>query len=279
MIRVSVTEPRWDLSEAERRRVDQARTGTLGARGAARLLLTSPRLVRQLIPESVRLLRTASRETVWGDNAVVWLVQSERARRAVPDAALGAGWSDFATLVDMVRRYVGRDALALEVGCGSGRVSIHVAPLAAELTCTDLSRAMVEEARRNLASLPNVRCAVTDGFTLREFEDDAFDLVFAAGVLTYLAPNPLLAMLDEIARVLRPGGVCISNYGLIDDPGTVEQRLEAVRRAARSRRFNGSVEHAYIQSQITALHEVAGLHVVEACAGEDGGRVIIVGRT
>jgi len=156
---------------------------------------------------------------------------------------------------------------------------MHVAPLVAELTCTDVSRAMVAEARRNLASCPNVRCAVTDGFTLREFEDDAMDLVFAAGVLTYLPPNPLLAMLDEITRVLRPGGVCISNYGLIDEPDAVRQRLDAVRRAARSRRFNGSVEEAYIESQVTALHDAAGLEVVDVRADEDGGRVVIVGRT
>jgi SAM-dependent methyltransferase len=200
--------------------------------------------VRQLVPESARLVRTAARELVWGDNAVVWLVQNEHARRTVPD-----------------------------------RVSMHVAPLVAELTCTDVSRAMVAEARRNLASCPNVRCAVTDGFTLREFEDDAMDLVFAAGVLTYLAPNPLLAMLDEITRVLRPGGVCISNYGLIDDPDAVRQRLDAVRRAARSRRFNGSVEEAYIESQVTELHDAAGLEVVDVRADEDGGRVVMVGRT
>jgi len=148
----------------------------------------------------------------------------------------------------------------------------------AELTCTDVSRAMVAEARRNLASCPNVRCAVTDGFTLREFEDDAMDLVFAAGVLTYLAPNPLLAMLDEITRVLRPGGVYISNYGLIDDPDAVRQRLDAVRRAARSRRFNGSVEEAYIESQVTASRSARPRAPSGAGTGRKGHVAVLVAR-
>jgi hypothetical protein len=106
---VSGAGQRWDLSAAELQRVEQAGSGKLGTRSAARLLVTSPRLVRQLVPESARLVRTAARELVWGDNAVVWLVQSERARRTVPDAAVGVGWSNFGTVVDLVRRNVEGD--------------------------------------------------------------------------------------------------------------------------------------------------------------------------
>ena len=59
-----------------------------------------------LFPSRLAFVRTAARELVWGDNAVVWLVQSERARRTVPDAAVGVGWSNFGTVVDLVRRNV-----------------------------------------------------------------------------------------------------------------------------------------------------------------------------
>lgn len=122
---------------------------------------------------------------------------------------------------------------------------------------------------------PSQRLEPRRSAQLRSLERDRA----APASLPTLLQIQLLAMLDEIARVLRPGGVCISNYGLIDDLETVEQRLDAVRRAARSRRFNGSVQHACIQSQVTALHDAAGLDVVEACVDEDGARVIIVGRT
>jgi hypothetical protein len=49
--------------------------------------------------------------------------------------------------------------------------------------------------------------------------------------------------------------------------------------SARSRRFNGSVDEAYIESQVTGLHDATGLEVVDVRADEDGGRVVIVGRT
>jgi SAM-dependent methyltransferase len=142
---------------------------------------------------------------------------------------------------------------------------------------------MVAEARENLAAFPNVRVAVTDGFVLSEFPDHAFDVVFGQGVLGYLDPNPLLALLDEVHRVLQPGGVCVFNFLTIDNESDAETYLATVGRQAHSHRFHGGTDRAYAAAQIRAMYEAVGLDSTEprpasTNAEPPSGRVVIVGR-
>jgi SAM-dependent methyltransferase len=245
------------------------------------MLLRSPSLARQLAPEAARIVRSTFRELAWGDLTIASLVHAARARRAVPDAALGVGWSPEEPVVEALDRYTRRDMVALELGAGAGRLTRHLAPRVGEVVCTDVSPAMLREARDNLAQLANVRTAMTDGYTLREFEDDSFDLVLAAGVLTFFAPNALLAMLDEVARVLRPGGVLIANYTVLDDPEIADYHLGRVRADALERRFYGFVEQAYVFAQLEALHHLTGMDVLEPRSQGEittrRGRAVIVG--
>jgi SAM-dependent methyltransferase len=259
---------RWDFSATEQQRIKHARRRRLDARGAAGLLLSSPRLVRDLVPEGLRVARETARQLAWGDLAIGSLVTAERARQAVPDAAIGAGWSPEEPVVEVLSRYARPDMAALELGAGAGRLTRHLAARVQEVVCTDVSPAMVRAARRNLDGFPGVRCALTDGYTLKEFDDDSFDLVLAAGVLTFFAPNPLLAMLDEVARVLRPGGVCIANYMVLDNRERAREQLAHVRRDARERRFL-LLEQSYAHAQLAALHELAGIPLVEPATAAD----------
>jgi SAM-dependent methyltransferase len=272
---------RWDLTEEELLRVDEARSVRLNAREATRLVVRSPRLLRDLMPEALRVARTTGRQLAWSDLAIGSLVHAERARQAVPDAASGVGWSPEEPLIDALNRFAEPAMTALELGAGAGRVTRHLAQRVGEVVCTDVSPAMVAEARANLSEFGNVRCALSDGFTLREFADDSFDLVLAAGVLTFFTPNALLAMLDEVARVVRPGGVCIANYMLLDDPQDARSHLEHVRRDARERRFL-LVEQGYVYAELAALHRLAGIPLVEPASAAEltatAGRPVLIGR-
>lgn len=109
----------------------------------------------------------------------------------------------------------------LEVGVGTGANLAHYGP-DVELTATDPSARMLEETRRKLAhpgpaaglgrdSHPGaelspvrpVRLLAADVGDL-PFEDRSFDSVVATYVLCCVPDVPLA--LDQIARVLRPGG-------------------------------------------------------------------------
>ena len=93
----------------------------------------------------------------------------------------------------------------LEVGVGTG-ISLPGYSAASCIVGVDISEAMLKKSRRRVDALGlhNVeRIAVMDAEDL-DFEDGEFDVVVAQYVITAV-PNPERA-LDELARVVRPGG-------------------------------------------------------------------------
>lgn len=255
---------RFELSAEELGRIAAARAGRLGTVGALRLLARDVRLVGEVARVAWEALRTG----LFASNSLSSLLGAERARLVVADAATGVGWYDERPFLAALTPWCASSARALELGCGAGRISRHVAPLVGELVCTDVSAAMVAEARANLRSHTNTTVARTDGYTLGEFAGESFDLAFGQGVLGYLPPNQLLALLGEIARVLRPGAVSVFNFFTIDDPRAGATHLATVLQQARKRRPHGGIDQAYTRAQLEAMHELAGLAVTEL---DDGG--------
>jgi ubiquinone/menaquinone biosynthesis C-methylase UbiE len=98
-------------------------------------------------------------------------------------------------------------AAALEIGCGTGRVMRHVAPLCRELQGVDISAAMVEQGRRRLADLPNTSFEVGNGYDLEPFADESLDLVYSLYAFQHMPKTIAFNYLAESHRVLRPDGV------------------------------------------------------------------------
>jgi SAM-dependent methyltransferase len=273
---------RWDLTAEERTRLERAHERSLTGGDILRLLVSSPGLARALAPEVARVVSDAARGLPKGDMAIASLIRGIYDRQLIPDAGLGVGYLDYEQVLDGVRRFVDPQTRALELGCRGGRVSVRVAPFVGELVATDISKAMLAEAGKALAEHPNAVCRPTDGFTLREFADGSFDLVFAVGVMTFLTPNHLLGMLVEIARVLRAGGVWVANYMVLDDPEIARRHVDRVLEDARARRPRGGVEQAYTLESLGALYRIAGLEVLGPPPGEQPPhgtwRVAVVGR-
>lgn len=101
--------------------------------------------------------------------------------------------------------YRGRSVL--EVGCGAAVDLARFARGGAQATGVDLSASAIELARANFEQqgLPG-RFEVADGEHL-PFPDNAFDLVYAHGVVQYTA-NPQ-QLVNECRRVLKPGGEAV----------------------------------------------------------------------
>ena len=96
-------------------------------------------------------------------------------------------------------------ARVLDCAAGPGRVSLAVAGRAGQVLCTDLSRPMLDQARKKAArrGLANIVFARRDLLALPE-ADGAFDVVIAANVLHLLeAPE---GAVRELWRVTAPGG-------------------------------------------------------------------------
>lgn len=95
------------------------------------------------------------------------------------------------------------DCRTLDVGCSTGAISNRLAPQVAELTGLDFDGPAVETAAMFAAA--NARYLVADGSTL-PFASAEFDLAICAQVYEHAPRQPLL--IQEIWRVLRPGGLC-----------------------------------------------------------------------
>ena len=248
---------RWRISPAERERIEHLQAEPPGLRTLATIVVRSPRLV----PEVLEAVWAGVKDGVATNSGLVWALDSERVRGVVPDAASGVSWVDEELFLGPLRPLLSPEKRVLEVGCGAGRVSRHVAPLVRELVCTDASRALLREARANLAGSRNVRFVRKRDYTLREFADASFDLCFAQGVFSYIDPNPALALLSETQRVLRPGGACVFNFFTIDRPAWAAEARDDALSSARRGRFGASHPRAYSEAQIAALYEAAGLRV------------------
>ncbi|MEP3891760.1 MAG: class I SAM-dependent methyltransferase [Hellea sp.] len=116
-------------------------------------------------------------------------------RAVVKDIASGAGLIAGDTLLDFA--------------AGTGRASIGFAEYGLKVTSVDVSEGMLEKLTSRSGDLP-IQTVIMDGETL-PFDDDSFDAVSAARVF-YLIED-WQGILDEIKRVLKPGGVFLHDWG------------------------------------------------------------------
>ncbi|MCP2247926.1 class I SAM-dependent methyltransferase [Lentzea aerocolonigenes] len=98
----------------------------------------------------------------------------------------------------------------LDVGCGQGTQMLRLAQAGHHVTGVDSSQALLAELRRALDGeqatvRDRVRTVEDDVRNLGSLFTERFDVVLCHGVLMYFAdPEPLL---DDLARLVRPGGV------------------------------------------------------------------------
>jgi SAM-dependent methyltransferase len=100
-----------------------------------------------------------------------------------------------------------RGRAVLEVGCGAGVDLARFARGGARVTGVDVAVSAIELAKANFAQQGlDGEFEVANGEAL-PFPDDAFDLVYAHGVVQYTADPRRLV--EECRRVLKPGGQAI----------------------------------------------------------------------
>ena len=126
------------------------------------------------------------------------------------------------------------DAHVLDVGCGFGRVAYtlaHYLAPSARYEGFDIIGQLIEWAQQSISpKFPNFTFRKADIFNkfynpngvLKAvdyrfpYEDDSFDLIFLTSVFTHLQGAEVRHYLDEIRRVLRPGGKCLTTCFLLD---------------------------------------------------------------
>ena len=99
----------------------------------------------------------------------------------------------------------------LDFGCGCGRVTRHFASLGPAVHGTDLNPALVAWCRRHLSF---GHFEVNGLGPPLPFDDRQFALAYALSVFTHLPESLQGAWMQELRRVVRPGGhVIITTHG------------------------------------------------------------------
>ncbi|MFT4702575.1 MAG: ubiquinone/menaquinone biosynthesis C-methylase UbiE [Bradymonadia bacterium] len=114
----------------------------------------------------------------------------------------------------------------LDAGCGTGAVLQHSRGAGRQLIGFDHSEGMVNQARRR--GLSDARLDVMSASATWPADDDSVDVAFALAMLEFVERLDLA--LDELGRVLRPGGRALV---------TVEDRHDwgGIEREAHERRY------------------------------------------
>jgi ArsR family transcriptional regulator len=142
----------------------------------------------------------------------VW--ESRRQRSAaffesVDPTDASAAWLGSSDCVPVLLEQIAKGAHVLDLGTGSGRLLPGLASRAASVIGVDASPALLDEARRRTADLPEsaaVELRLGDMAHL-PVQDGEVDTVVANMVLHHL-PEPA-RVFPEIRRVLRPGGTLL----------------------------------------------------------------------
>jgi ubiquinone/menaquinone biosynthesis C-methylase UbiE len=101
----------------------------------------------------------------------------------------------------------GSGDVVLDIGAGTGLLTLELAPRVAEVWAIDISSQMVEYLRTKAlsAGLDNVHASVASAVSL-PFVDGGADLVVSNYCFHHLKPREKEQALAEAMRVLRPGG-------------------------------------------------------------------------
>lgn len=100
-------------------------------------------------------------------------------------------------------------ARILDFGAGSGRIAI---PLSKDfpdmrLHCTDVDAEAIDYLSQNAPS--NLECSVGSYMPPLSFENDQFDAMYAVSVWSHFPHDLAISWLEEVRRVVRPGGILL----------------------------------------------------------------------
>jgi SAM-dependent methyltransferase len=109
--------------------------------------------------------------------------------------------------------------LALNLGTGEGDYDYMIAEHCEKLVACDINEADIAYAKQLNAEVDNLEYRVEDALNL-SFPDNTFDLITSVDVIEHVGDPQ--RMVEEISRVLKPGGMAFITFPSLDFPFTYD---------------------------------------------------------
>jgi SAM-dependent methyltransferase len=168
-----------------------------------------------------RVLELEQRRGVLGPAHRRWSAHSAAANRdqwmSWDWSSLGEEWNESpdwkqSLIDDVLLPTIPTGGTAVEIGAGGGRWSEVLVARAQRTILVDVTPAVLELCRERLGERDDVEYRVSSGCDLPGVEDGSVDAIWSFDVFVHVAPVDQAGYLDEIARVLRPGGVAAIHH-------------------------------------------------------------------
>lgn len=163
---------------------------------------------------------------------------------------LGNNWKGEETFIKLLHKYSKSTNLALEIGCGGGRITEMASFLCGKIIATDISPEMIRKASQEVTA-KNIEWKTNDGFALDEYKSNSIDLVYSHDVFVHFSSMQTYPYLYHIKRILKPNGLgIISFYNYIKHFNLFKN--ESLR-FNKNKIFPPSMRHHFVTQQMLEL--------------------------
>jgi SAM-dependent methyltransferase len=104
----------------------------------------------------------------------------------------------------------------LEIAPGHGRWTQFLQAHCSSLIGIDLAQACVDRCRERFRESPHLEFDVNDGLTFPMIEGGSIDFAFSFDSLVHAESDVMLSYVNELVRVLKPGGVAFLHHSNFD---------------------------------------------------------------
>lgn len=161
-----------------------------------------------------------------------------------------AGKLRLARRVRMLTEHIKSGMRVLEIGCGEGYFTKHIAKTGAEIVAIDISPELIETAKGAVPA-DNVTFQIENAYEM-SFDDESFDTVIGSSTLHHLEVD---SALKEFFRVLKPGGTFYFTEPNMMNPQIAMERIVP---SLRARAGNSPDETAFFRWSLSSTIEAHG---------------------
>ena len=156
---------------------------------------------------------------------------------------------------EWLARHLRPEHTTLDLGCGIGRVAYYVAQHCQHLWAIDVSPRMLELAQERMSGLNNVSYGLCEDISFPDVPSMSIDLAYSLLVLQHVEREDAFCLLEELCRVVRPGGRVMLTFPNLLSPLYLKCFTDGAHRRASS---HVNRARPYTAEEVSCLVEAAG---------------------